>query len=318
MRKLIHRRFANLLLFFLFICVVYFVYAFVFASVDHINHLNNTNKPLNRIDINFYMSDERWSDLTENLRNLCDNYKAHVGVYLKDLKTQKTWEYNADRLFRSASLIKLPIMIAVMNKVEEKQISLDTELTITDKDRMDGSGSLKWAREGTTLSLLEIIYRMITDSDNTATKLLIDYFGIEYFKSAFRQMGLAYTNITLEGMSLTSGRVAKENYTTPREMAYLLEKIYRKEMVSKSMSEMMLDILKRNRSRSRIRKGVPLSWQVGHKTGLLRKSCSDVGIVFSPHSDYILAILLDDVPSYRSGKEFIAKIARVTSEFYKI
>jgi beta-lactamase class A len=119
-------------------------------------------------------------------------------------------------------------------------------------------------------------------------------------------------------MNLTSGRVSKENYTTPREMGFLLEKIYRKEAVSKSMSNMMLDILKRNKSHSRIRKGVPISWEVGHKTGLLRKSCSDVGIVFSPKGDYILAILLDDVPSYRSGKEFIAKIAKTTSEFYRI
>lgn len=266
----------------------------------------------------YYIDDYKWSELCEKLRIMSDNYKSGVGIYLKDLKTSKTWEYNADRLFRSASLVKLPIMIAVMDAVEKKRISLDTELVITGRDRMDGSGSLKWARDGTRLSVLEIVYRMITESDNTATKLLIDYFGMEYFKSYFRQIGLAYTGITPEGMNLTSGRVSKENYTTPREMGFLLEKIYRKEAVSKSMSDMMLDILKRNKSHSRIRKGVPISWEVGHKTGLLRKSCSDVGIVFSPKGDYILAILLDDVPSYRSGKEFIAKIAKTTSEFYRI
>jgi len=268
--------------------------------------------------VSYYIDDYRWDELTDKLRILSDNYKAKVGIYLKDLKTKKTWEYNADRLFRSASLIKLPIMIAVMDAVERGKISLDTELVITNRERMDGSGSLKWARDGTRLSVLEIVYRMVTESDNTATRLLIDRFGVDYFKSYFKQIGLAYTNITLEGMDLTSGRVVKENYTTPREMGYLLEKIYNKEAVSKNMSEMMLDILKRNKSHSRIRKGVPLTWEVGHKTGLLRKSCSDVGIIFSPKGDYIIAVLLDDVVSYRSGKDFIAKIAKATSDFYRI
>jgi beta-lactamase class A len=209
-------------------------------------------------------------------------------------------------------------MVGVFSLVEEKKISLDKEIPITNKDRVWGSGSLKWAREGTRLTVLELVYRMITESDNTATRVLLDYIGIDYFKSYFKQIGLCYTNITEEGMDLTSGRVRKENFTTPREMGYLLEKIYRKEIVSKNACEMMLDILKRTKSYSRIRKGIPPTWQVGHKTGLLRKSTSDVAIVFSPNGDYILCVLLDEVPSYRSGKIFITKVAKLTSDFYSI
>ncbi|NLH39126.1 MAG: serine hydrolase [Elusimicrobia bacterium] len=301
---------------FLLLVLAYFTYDMVFANVDkQISKVVNLEEK-KEANIEIKMDSGMWVALTERLKSLSDSYKADVGIYVKDLRTNRVWEYNSDRLFRSASLIKFPIMIAVMNKVEKKEISFDDKLEIRDKNRVAG-GSLMWAKNGTKLSLLEVIYRMITESDNTATKLLIDHFGIEYFESSFRQMGLAYTNITPEGMSLTSGRVGRENYTTPREMAYLLEKIYRKEMVSKSMSEMMMDILKRNKSSSRLRKGIPLSWEVGHKTGLLRKSCSDVGIVFSPNGDYILAVLIDNVPTYRSGKNFISNIAKITSEYYK-
>lgn len=298
--------------------IYYFIYSFLSATVDKNLNFSNSIYYDKNSQINKSYKDIKWDELGERLRIVASSYRGEVGIYLKDLSSGKTWEYNADRLFRSASLIKLPIMIAVMSKIDKKEASFDMELEINDDDRMSGSGSLKWARTGTRVSLLEIIYRMITESDNTATKLLIDHFGIDYFESAFKVMGLSYTNITEEGMSLTSGRVKKENYTTPREMAWILEKIYKKEMVSKSMSELMLDILKRNRNYSRIRKGVPMTWEVGHKTGLLRKSCSDVGIVFSPNGDYILAILIDDVPSYKSGKEFIAKIAKITSDYYRI
>jgi beta-lactamase class A len=298
------------------VSVIYFVYSDI--NFKNENYLYQKSIELKNKEISSYFDSSRWLDFNERLRVLSDNYKAKVGIYIKDLKTGKTWEYNADRLFRSASLIKLPIMVGVFNLVKENKISLETELILTSKERVDGSGSLKWARDGTRITVLELVYRMVTESDNTATRMLVDHIGIEYFKSYFKQIGLSYTNITEEGMNLTSGRVSKENFTTPREMGYLLERIYKKDIVSKDMCEMMLDILKRNKSHSRIRKGIPTTWQVGHKTGLLRKSCSDVGIVFSPNGDYILCVLLDDVPSYRSGKEFIAKVAKITAEFYKI
>jgi beta-lactamase class A len=298
------------------VSVIYFVYSDI--NFKNENYLYQKSIELKNKEISSYFDSSRWLDFNERLRVLSDNYKAKVGIYIKDLKTGKTWEYNADRLFRSASLIKLPIMVGVFNLVKENKISLETELILTSKERVDGSGSLKWARDGTRITVLELVYRMVTESDNTATRMLIDHIGIDYFKSYFKQIGLSYTNITEEGMNLTSGRVSKENFTTPREMGYLLERIYKKDIVSKDMCEMMLDILKRNKSHSRIRKGIPITWQVGHKTGLLRKSCSDVGIVFSPNGDYILCVLLDDVTSYRSGKEFIAKVAKITAEFYKI
>jgi len=298
------------------ILAIYFVYKAINAkNIDYLTaKISDEKKP----QIKSYYDLSRWDDFNEKLRTLADNYPARVGIYIKDLKTGRVWEYNADRLFRSASLIKLPIMVGVFSLVEEKKISLDKEIPITNKDRVWGSGSLKWAREGTRLTVLELVYRMITESDNTATRVLLDYIGIDYFKSYFKQIGLCYTNITEEGMDLTSGRVRKENFTTPRDMGYLLEKIYRKEIVSKNACEMMLDILKRTKSYSRIRKGIPPTWQVGHKTGLLRKSTSDVAIVFSPNGDYILCVLLDEVPSYRSGKIFITKVAKLTSDFYRI
>jgi len=149
-------------------------------------------------------------------------------------------------------------MAAVFEKIKAGQLSLDTQIRLTRRDRVGGSGSLKWVRDGTSLSVMEIIFKMITESDNTATRMLIDTVGMDYLSGAFKSLGLAATNITQEGMSLTSGRVARENYTTPREMASLLERIYAGELVSKDSSEFMLDVLKHTKSRSRLRKATLL------------------------------------------------------------
>lgn len=261
---------------------------------------------------------EEWLAMVRGLEKLSRSYQGRVGIYIKDLETGKTWEYNADRQFPSASLIKVPIMAAVFEKIKAGQLSLDTQIRLTRRERVGGSGSLKWVRDGTSLSVMEIIFKMITESDNTATKMLIDTVGMDYLAGAFRSLGLAATNITQEGMSLTSGRVARENYTTPREMASLLERIYAGELVSKDSSEFMLDVLKHTKSRSRLRKGLPLGWEIGHKTGLLRRNCHDVGIVFSPRGDFVLAVLTSQAPNYTVAKNFIAKVAKLTYQYYKI
>jgi len=262
--------------------------------------------------------DSEWLELVEDLEKASRAYSGRVGIYIKDLETGKSWEYNADRRFPSASLIKVPIMAAVFESIRDGRLSLDTQIKLTRGLRVGGSGSLKWVREGTSLSVMEIIYKMITESDNTATKMLIDSVGMDYLASAFREMDLEQTNITPEGMSLSSRPVRRENYTTAREMGGLMERIYSGRLVDREASEFMLDVLKHNKSRTRLRRGLPLGWEIGHKTGLLRKACHDVGVVFSPRGDFVIAVLTAEVPSYSSAKTFISRVAKLTYKYYKI
>ena len=268
--------------------------------------------------VQFPVNDVEWQAMVSGLEGAAAAWRGNAGIYLKDLHTGRIWEYKADRIFPSASLIKLPIMAAIFDKIKSGSLTLGTQIRLTRTERVGGSGSLKWVRDGTSLSVMEIIYKMITESDNTAARMLIDYVGMPQLVSAFKDLGLVHTNITQEGMSLTSGRIARENYTTPHEMAGLLESIYKGELIDRESSEFMLDVLKHTKSRSRLRKGLPLGWEIGHKTGLLRKSCHDAGIVFSPRGDYVIVVLTSEVPDYSSAKKFIARVAGLTYKYYRI
>ena len=273
--------------------------------------------PVKRV-IQAPINDAEWESMVSGLKAASGAWRANAGIYMRDMETGRTWEHNPDKLFPSASLIKVPIMATVLREVRGGGLTMDEPMKLTRKGRVGGSGSLKWVREGTTLSVMEIIYKMITESDNTATRMLIDRLGMERMAEAFRGFGLEKTNITEEGMSLKSGRVARENYTTAREMASLLERIYAGELVDKEASDFMLDVLKHTKSRSRLRSGLPLGWEIGHKTGLLRRSCHDAGIVFSPRGDYVIVVLTSEVPDYSSAKKFIAKVANLTYRYYKL
>lgn len=261
--------------------------------------------------------DAAWDKMVSQLDAMAARYPGRVSVYLKDLRSGRTWMHNPDDLFPAASLIKVPILIATFYKIKEGGLLLDETLTISRLNRVGGSGSLKWRPDGTKLTLRDALTHMINESDNTATKMVLERLGIGYVQQQFPRMGLLYTGIYEEGMSIKGGRVAHENYTTAREMEMLEEKIYRGEAVDKPSSDLMMEILKKPKAvASRLAKGMPGGWEIAHKTGLLRQACHDSAIFLTPNGDYAVTVLTGQNASYSQAKNFITKLARVTFENY--
>ncbi|OGR71960.1 MAG: hypothetical protein A2X40_01785 [Elusimicrobia bacterium GWC2_65_9] len=255
--------------------------------------------------------------MTAALDKTAVHYPGRVSICMRDLRTGKTWMYHPDDLFPAASLIKVPILIAAFYKMKDGQLSLEEKLPITRRNRVGGSGSLKWRPDGTKLAVRELLIHMINESDNTATKMVLERLGLGYVQQQFPRMGLLYTGIYEEGMSIKGGRVAHENYTTAREMTMLLEKIYKGEAVDKPSSDLMMEILKKPKAvASRLAKGMPTGWEIAHKTGLLRQACHDSAIFLTPNGDYSLTVLTGQNQSYSQAKTFITKLAHVTFANY--
>jgi beta-lactamase class A len=243
---------------------------------------------------------------------------AQVAIHIKDLSRGYTYAYHSDDLFPSASLIKVPIMIGVLEKINRGDISLNSRLKLSRRTRMGGSGNIKWHRDGKRFTVRQLLDKLIHRSDNTAMMILLNEVGLGYMQNQFPRMGLVYTELYPEGLNLTSGRVRYENYTTAREMNYLFEKIYKGEMVTRFASELMLEILKgRKTRRTRLAKKLPAGWAMAHKTGLLRKACHDSGVVFSPHGDYAITVLTGRNRTYSEAKKFITEIGSITYKFYQ-
>jgi len=259
----------------------------------------------------------QWEAMTAQLGKMASTYPGRVSIYLKDLKSNRTWMHHPDDLFPAASLIKVPVMIAAFYKIRDGQLALDERMVITRRNRVGGSGSLKWRPDGTKLTVRELLVHMINESDNTATKMVLDRLGIGYVQQQFPRMGLLYTGIYEEGMSIKGGRVMHENYTTAREMASLMDKIYTGQAVDKVSSEVMLEILKKPKAvASRLAKGMPAGWEIAHKTGLLRQACHDSALFLTPNGDYAITVLTGQNRSYSTAKDFITKVAKVTFLHY--
>jgi len=154
-----------------------------------------------------------------------------------------------------------------------------------------GSGIIKDYAAGTQFNIDYLVEVMITQSDNTATNMFIDYLGMDSLNNYFKRLGLSDTNLVRKMMDFKSRKAGLENFTSARDVAFLLEKIYNNKLINKDFSGKCLEILKRQKARDRIPKKLPSDAVVAHKTGLEKGVCHDAGIVFTPNGDFLICVL---------------------------
>jgi beta-lactamase class A len=139
-----------------------------------------------------------------------ENPSLTAGVFLVDLDSGSYLNVNGDTTFASASTIKVPILVAFFQAVDEGKVRLDQMLTLRAEDIVGGSGEMQDQPPGTKYSALEVAKKMIVVSDNTATNMMIELLGgAEVLNQKFATWGLRATVIRnklpdLEGTNTTS------------------------------------------------------------------------------------------------------------------
>ncbi|MGA2361561.1 MAG: serine hydrolase [Candidatus Aminicenantales bacterium] len=261
--------------------------------------------------------DAKWAELEKDILRSLRDFQGTLGFVIKDLQTGRAMVRNQDRPFPSASMVKIPIMAACFKAVEEGRISLEEVLTLKRTDKVRGSGILRAAPAGTPVTIEKLLELMITDSDNTAANMLIDLLGFDYLGGTFREFGLGRTNLSRKMMDFRSRARGIENFTTPREMADILEMMYRRSCVSPQASEKCLAVLKEQKVNDRIPRYLPRKTPVAHKTGLENKVCHDAGIIFTGRGDVLVCVLTEGDTGAVIAKRMIARIASRVYKLYK-
>ncbi|MFA5361677.1 MAG: serine hydrolase [Candidatus Omnitrophota bacterium] len=293
------RFFFTLLSVFIFACCAYFSFG-VYARFSRIKEEQ----------ANLRKKKAAWDDLGQSVRKTVSGYNGSMGLVLKDLSTGWTIEINKDMPFPSASLVKIPVMAAVFLAGESGKVDMNGVVTLQNRYKTGGSGSLKNMPAGKRFTVGDLVAIMITESDNTAANILIDLLGFEYLNPAFRYLGLENTDIKRKMMDFSGRKKGVENFTTAADQAQLLENIYRKKLLNGRISDRCLDILKQQKMHDRIPARLPRGIEIAHKTGLEQGVCHDAGIVFTPQGDFLICALIkhNDKIS-RPAKRMISRIA---------
>jgi len=259
-----------------------------------------------------------WQELQQRVKAEISQFKGEVGIVIKDLQTGQEFSYEKNKLFPSASLAKIPLMVVCFLAADQGGIKLDRNIALKSSDKLTGSGVLKDMPSGTIFSVERLIGLMIYDSDNTATNIVTNLLGIDYLNNTFKYFGLRNTDLSRKIADYRSRDKGIENYTTAEDMALLLDQIYRRRLGNKNVSDQCISMLKLTRMNDRIPKYLPPEITVAHKTGLENGVCHDAGIVFTRKGDFIIVVLTKHANANSSlSKEFIAKVSLNTYKYFE-
>ncbi|ALJ01256.1 serine hydrolase [Rufibacter tibetensis] len=231
--------------------------------------------------------------LTRKLQDLTKSFQGEVGIYVRHLKTGKMVAINADTLFPTASMIKVPIMVGVFDKIEKGELNPKAILRYRDSLYYAGEDIVGNFKDSSTVALSKIQMLSITTSDNTGSLWLQHLTGTGTAINAWlEQNGFEHTRMN----SRTPGRRANwQKYgwgqTTPREMASLVTMIREGKAVSPAASERMYRNLGRIYVDDVALSQIPPTVQTASKQGAVDQSRSEVVLVNAPHGDYVFCII---------------------------
>ncbi|MDD4954931.1 MAG: class A beta-lactamase-related serine hydrolase [Candidatus Omnitrophica bacterium] len=251
--------------------------------------------------------------LEDKVKVISKNFKGEYSYVIKNIeKPYCEISRNEDKMFPAASVIKLPVAAVAFKAVKEGKVSLSRKFKISAKDIAGGSGIIKTMPVPVMLTFKEIIEIMIANSDNTATNKIIGILGYDYLNKGFKELGLNRTVLKRKMMDFSGRKRGVENYTSVSDVVFLLEEIYKGELVDKDSSEMMLSFLSKQKINDRIPRYLPKNTKIAHKTGLERGVVHDAGIIFSPNGDYLICVFTKKVKDYSKAKRFIARLSLAT------
>lgn len=259
-----------------------------------------------------------WLELQKKLEHRISNFQGAVGLEIIDLDSGREISFNKDMLFPSASLVKIPIMMSCFYAAEEGKIKLTDTLKLKASQKVGGSKVLGQQPTGATFTVQDLLGPMITQSDNAATNLLIDFLGFDTLNDYFKKIGLKNTNLSRKMMDFKERRAGEENYTTAQDMAYLLDRLYRRDFLNQNTSEQCLVLLGQQKINDRIPRKLPKEGAfIAHKTGLERRICHDVGIVFTRNGNFIIcALVRHKSKTALAAKRLISDLALLTFQYY--
>lgn len=239
-------------------------------------------------------------------------YKVHM--FVKDCKTEQFLiSEKLEDTFSSASLIKVPILLAVLNYLESNNQSLEQEIKIAPEEWVDFSVISEQRLEQSTI--YELLVWMIITSDNTATNVLIDFLGMDALNHYFHQIGLQQTTIQRKMMDFEKLVKGFDNTTSASDMALLFSRIYRRDLLSSTFSELTIDILSRQRMHESLSRYLVDDVKLAHKTGGLETVDHDAGIVYNSSGDYLIGVFVTEVTNNDHARQLIGRISKVVYEY---
>lgn len=243
------------------------------------------------------------------LRRLMEQYKTiEPSVLVWEFDSGKYVDIQANKIYSAASIIKIPVLIQLFKSIESNQLTIYDEMYLTPYYVASGSGSLQSKPVGTKLTIDELARMMITESDNSATNMLMSAIGaMPDVNNGIRDWGLKNTHIQTWLPDLDG-----TNFTTANDIATMLYNLDNPGFLNINSREYIVDYMSHVHNDRLIPAGLPKGTPFIHKTGDIGKMLGDAGIVYMPNGKKYICVILANRP-YNSpmGKDFIQQASKI-------
>lgn len=118
---------------------------------------------------NYPEAQKKDSKLQKKLEEMVRGFNGIIGLYVKNINSEKIAAINADTIFPTASMIKIPILVAVIDKIEKGDLTYHQQLEYKDSLLYAGEDILGSYKSGEKVDLRKVLMLMLTTSDNTAS-----------------------------------------------------------------------------------------------------------------------------------------------------
>ncbi|MEG4025931.1 class A beta-lactamase, subclass A2 [Microcoleus sp. S13C4] len=264
---------------------------------------------------------DRTNELRDRIEQISQVAQGRVGVKATVLETGESVTLNGNKQFPMQSVYKFPIAMAVLAQVDQGKLKLDQKIRVEASDVVQGSRILDEKSQGREFSLAELLRYMVSESDNTASDVLLRQLGEPIIVTEYLR-GLSVNDIVVANTEKELGQdtaVQYRNYATPDATIVLLRAFHEGKGLSKSSQALLLQLMTETTTGPKRIKGLlPDGTVVAHKTGTsstvngVTAATNDVGLVTLPNGRHLaIAVFVSDSGANDAVREeVIAKVAK--------
>ncbi|HVI82282.1 MAG TPA: serine hydrolase [Chthoniobacterales bacterium] len=260
-----------------------------------------------------------WKKLDALVGDTVEKFDGVMGVAIVDFTDGRAILKNADRVFPTASSIKIAVLLELYHQEQSGKAKLSDVYLFDPKDLVEDSQIMTGLTPGVTkVTNRDLAQFMVTASDNAATNVLIDRVGMENVNATLRSLDLTRTMLRRKMMDIAAAKRGDENVSTPQEMARLLEAIYKGKALNKELTESMIKQLKALKKDSWLSTDLPLDVEIADKPGSLEGIRTDSGIIFAKNRPFVISVMTSFVRDEPVAERAIGRIALEAFRYFEM
>lgn len=270
-------------------------------------------------------SDLLWKKLETRVEEIANGLDGVMGVAILDLTDGRILLRNADRVFPTASSIKIAILLELYRQDQETRTGakgkakLDDPYIFDPKDLVEDSQIMAGLTAGVTrVTNHDLAQFMVAVSDNAATNVLIDRVGMQRVNATLRSLGLTKTMLRRKMIDIAAARRGDENVATPQEMVRLLEMIYKGKALNHELTGEFIKQLKTLKKDSYLSYELPEEVELADKPGSLEAVRTDSGIVFAKNRPFAISVMTTYDRDEKAAGRAISEVALEAYHYFEM